>query len=69
MLTTGGALDKFKIDLATRGANSYSADWPRIHLTPALLGKPVSLLVADELKRWRDGLIGTIAPSTVNRIT
>jgi integrase len=39
-----------------------------VHLSPALLSKPVQLLTATELKRWRDGLLGTMAPSTINRL-
>ena len=33
-----------------------------------LLSKPVALLTATELKKWRDGLLGTMAPSTINRL-
>ena len=39
-----------------------------MHLTPVLLAKPVQLLTATELKKWRDGLLGTMAPSTINRL-
>ncbi len=39
-----------------------------MHLTSALLSKPVALLAAAELKKWRDGLLGTMAPSTINRL-
>ena len=39
-----------------------------MHLTSALLSKPVALLAATELKKWRDGLLGTMAPSTINRL-
>ena len=42
--------------------------WPRMHLSSALLSKPVALLAATELKKWRDGLLGTMAPSTINRL-
>ena len=49
-------------------ANPYNAEWPRLHLTSVLLGKPVALLTATELKKWRDGLLGTMAPSTINRL-
>jgi integrase len=37
-------------------------------LTSALLSKPVPLLAATELKKWRDGLLGTMAPATINRL-
>lgn len=43
-------------------------DWPRLHLTSALLAKPVALLDSRELKTWRDSLLGTMAPSTINRL-
>jgi hypothetical protein len=36
--------------------------------TGALLGKPVQLLGAQELKKGRDGLLAKIAPATINRI-
>jgi integrase len=39
-----------------------------VHLTKVLLGKPVQLLNAHELKKWRDGLLGKIAPATINRV-
>ena len=32
-----------------------------MHLTSALLSKPVALLAATELKHWRDSLLGTMA--------
>jgi integrase len=67
-ITLSGALTAYKADLETRGANPYNADWPRLHLSSVLLSKPVALLAAAELKKWRDGLLGTMAPSTVNRL-
>ena len=33
-----------------------------------LLSKPVALLTNAELKNWRDGLLGTMAPATINRL-
>jgi hypothetical protein len=42
---------------------------PRRHLTAALLAKPVSMLSANELKRWRDSLIGgELEDSSINRM-
>jgi integrase len=63
-----GALKDYRRDLEARGANPYNAEHPRLHLTPALLSKPVALLAATELKKWRDGLLGTMAPATINRL-
>jgi integrase len=67
-ITVDGALTAYKIDLKARGANPYNADWPRIHLSSVLLAKPVAVLAATELKKWRDGLIGKMAPATINRL-
>jgi integrase len=67
-ITVDGALVSYKTDLTARGANPYNAEWPRVHLTNALLSKPAALLVATELKKWRDGLLSTMAPSTINRL-
>ena len=67
-ITVDGALNAYKTDLEARSANPYNAEWPRVHLTSALLSKPVALLAATELKKWRDGLLGTMAPSTINRL-
>ena len=66
-ITVDGALRDYRRDLISRNANPYNAEHPRLHLTSVLLSKPVALLTATELKRWRDGLLGTMAPSTINR--
>ena len=67
-VTVDHALVDYKADLMSRGARGYNADRPRVHLPPLLLAKPVALLTSKELKIWRDGLLGTIAPATVNRL-
>jgi integrase len=67
-VTVDGALTAYKTDLISRNANPYNAEWPRVHLTATLLAKPVPLLGATELKKWRDGLQGVMAPSTINRL-
>ena len=67
-ITVDGALAAYRIDLTARSANPYNAEWPRLHLTSVLLSKPVSLLAATELHKWRDGLLTTMAPATVNRL-
>src|SRR6476646_2075951 len=36
-ITVDGALTAYKTDLGARGANPYNADWPRLHLSSALL--------------------------------
>jgi integrase len=67
-ITVCGALTGYRADLEARRANPYNAEWPRVHLTSVLLSKPVALLAPAALKKWRDGLLGTMAPSTVNRL-
>ena len=66
--TVAEALDAYEADLTARGSGAYNAKRPRIHLTPTLLAKPVSLLTATELRKWRDSLrVKGLAASTVNR--
>jgi integrase len=67
-ITVDGALKDYKRDLEARNANPYNAESPRVHLSKVLLVKPVQLLNAHELKKWRDGLLGKLAPATVNRV-
>jgi integrase len=67
-ITVDWALKDYRRDLEARSANPYNAEHPRLHLTSVLLAKPVALLAATELKKWRDSLLGTMAPSTVNRL-
>jgi integrase len=66
-ITLDIALKDYKRDLEARSANPYNAEHPRLHLTSVLLSKPVALLSATELKKWRDGLLGQMKPSTINR--
>jgi integrase len=67
-ITVDGALKDYRRDLEARNANPYNAESPRVHLTGVLLAKPVQLLNAHELKKWRDGLLTKVAAATVNRI-
>jgi hypothetical protein len=67
-ITLDGALKAYRRDLETRNANLYNADWPRLHLSSVLLSKPIALLTAAELKKWRDDLLTKIAPATVNQL-
>jgi integrase len=67
-LTVDAALRAYRRDLEARSANGYNADWPRQHLTTVLIEKPVQLLSATELKRWRDSLLDKLAPATINRL-
>jgi len=67
-ITLGEALDAYEADLKARGGSVYNASGPRGHLRPQLLAKPVALLDAKELRRWRDGLLDKgLQPSSVVR--
>jgi hypothetical protein len=62
-------LTAFEDDLRARGADTYNARWPRKHLPPSLLRKPVVLATDKELLAWRNRLIKNgKAASTANRI-
>jgi integrase len=67
-ITVDDALKDYKRDLISRNANPYNAEHPRLHLTSVLVAKPVQLLTSTELKRWRDDLLDTMAPGTINRL-
>jgi integrase len=67
-ITVDGALIAYCRDLEARSADRYNAQHPRVHLTAALTAKPVQLLSAAELKKWRDSLIGAVANATINRL-
>ena len=67
-ITVDSALKAYRRDLEAREANPYNAEWPRLHLPSVLLGKPVALLTSAEMKKWRDGLLGMMAPATINRL-
>lgn len=67
-ITVDGALTAYEADLKARSANPYNAQWPRVHLTSVLLAKPVALLTSNELQKWRDGRLTSMAPSTINRL-
>src|SRR6516162_682033 len=67
-VTVAEALDRYETDLVARGGSPYNAEHPRIHLPGSILTKPVALLGASELRKWRDGLLAKgLAPGTVNR--
>jgi integrase len=61
------ALECYEADLRSRGGDPYNAKRARVHLTGALASKPVALLGATELKKWRDGLATKLSPASVNR--
>ena len=66
-ITVAEALTDSESDLKGRDGLTGNVSRVRHHLPPALAAKPVSLLEAKELKRWRDGL--DMKPASVNRTT
>lgn len=68
-ISIDGALTAYERDLEARQGSIYNARMPRKHLTAAMLAKPVALLSANELKKWRDSLIGgELEDSSINRM-
>src|SRR6516165_6948139 len=68
-LTVGEAIDLYARDLEARGGDGYNSTRARLHLPASNLSKPVGLLRAAELCKWRDGLIAKgLARDTVNRV-
>jgi integrase len=71
-VTWGQALDAYESDLKARNGSRYNAAQVRNHLmplAPRLLDKPVALLGAAELARWRDALLASqLKPASVVRI-
>ena len=67
-ITVEGALAAYELHLRAAGGDPNNARRPRVHLPPSILAKPVALLTANELRRWRDSLLAKgLRPATVNR--
>ena len=66
-ITVKQALDAYEADLKTRGGDLANVGRVRAHMTSAIAGKLVTLLIPRVLRGWRDGLSKTMAPASVNR--
>jgi integrase len=70
--TWARAIDDYEKDLEARGGAISNAAHVRYHLkdAPTLLNKPVALLTATELKRWRNDLVANsgLKASSVARL-
>ena len=67
-LTVSEALTLYEKDLLARGGSPYNSRHARLHLPSVILNKPVALLGATELRKWRDSLLDKgLAAGTVNR--
>ena len=68
-ITVAEALDEHEIDLRTRGGLVGPLRRVRDRLSPALLARPVGLLVVRELRHYRDGeLARGLKPASVTRL-
>jgi integrase len=62
------ALTDYEAELKAHGASVQNAKRVRHHATPSLLARPVALLNAEALTRWRNGLIEDgVKSATINR--
>jgi integrase len=67
-LTVSEALTLYEKDLVARSGSPYNSRHARLHLPASILSKPVALLGATELRKWRDSLLAKgLAAGTVNR--
>ena len=55
--TVADAIDGYRSSLRARGAEERNANRIRDRLPAGLLARPITLLAANELCRWRDGLL------------
>jgi integrase len=68
-VTVTEALDAYAADLRARKGGASNAARLRAHLPASLAAKPVSLLMAKELRHWRNALAeGDLKASTINRL-
>jgi integrase len=65
--TVAAALDRYQADLTSRGGDVKNVSRARLHLTDKLLRKAVASLTREDLRAWRDSLVGKMAPASVNR--
>src|SRR5262249_38166453 len=69
VVTVADAIDAYRADLAARGAGADNVTRLLFNVPAAMLKRPVALLDANELRRWRDAAAKRMAPASVNRLT
>jgi integrase len=67
-VTVGDALDAHVADLEARGGDIGNVSRARGHVPSALARRPVAVLTANELRHWRNTLVKTMVPASVNRV-
>ena len=66
-VTLAEALTDYRADLVSRRQAPENADYVRCHIPQSMRARPVTMLTVRELRQWRDGLLGKMAPASVNR--
>jgi integrase len=66
-VTVAAALEQYRSDLETRGADVSNVARVQLHLSEELAGKLVGELTADDLKIWRNKLRKKQSAASVNR--
>jgi integrase len=65
--TVGDALDRYEVDLKTRGGDTGNVTRVRRRLSEPLVQRPAAEAEAKEFRAWRDDLAQKLPPGTVNR--
>jgi hypothetical protein len=65
IVTVKDAVESYKPRMASGEDNKSRL---KKHVSPAFGRRPIALLTADDVSRWRDGLLKTIAPASANRV-
>lgn len=67
-VTVTQALEAYQTDLTTRAGDSGNVSRTKKHLPAPLLERHIADLTVADLQGWRNSLIGTLAPATINRV-
>lgn len=67
-LSVAQALDRYEADLTIRNGDTGNASRARKHLPESLLNTAVADLTVGDLQAWRNSLVGSLAPATINRV-
>lgn len=67
-LSVALALDHYEADLTIRKGDTGNASRARKHLPENLLNIAVADLTVGDLQAWRNSLVGSLAPATINRV-
>ncbi|CCG40874.1 tyrosine-type recombinase/integrase [Magnetospirillum molischianum] len=66
-ITVADALNDYEADLAARKGDPGNVSRVRVNLPEKIASRPIVELTASDLRKWRDELLKTLAPATVNR--